>query len=44
LLCVVQAVNIVAIVTTIILVRRSNQICPYHRKMTKTMARAVERR
>lgn len=30
LLCVVQAANITAIVTTIILVRRSNHICPYH--------------
>ena len=26
----VQVVNITAIVTTIILARRSNQICPYH--------------
>jgi uncharacterized protein with PQ loop repeat len=28
----VQGVNIAAIMTTIILVRRSNQICPYHLK------------
>ena len=28
----VQGVNIAAITTTIILVRRSNQICPYHRQ------------
>ncbi len=28
----VQGVNIAAIITTIVLVRRSNQICPYHRK------------
>jgi uncharacterized protein with PQ loop repeat len=28
----VQGVNIAAIVTTIILVRRSNRVCPYHLK------------
>jgi uncharacterized protein with PQ loop repeat len=28
----VQGVNIAAIVTTIVLVRRSNQICPHHLK------------
>jgi hypothetical protein len=39
LMCVVQGVNIAAIVTTIILVRRSNNICPYHRKLTETVAR-----
>ena len=39
LLCVVQAVNIAAIATTILLVRRSNQICPYHQKVTDTMTR-----
>jgi hypothetical protein len=33
LLCVVQGANIAAIVTTIILVRRSNSICPYHLKL-----------
>lgn len=32
LLCVVQVINIAAIATTIILVRRSNNICPYHLK------------
>ena len=32
MLSVVQAVNIAAIVTTLLLVRRSNQICPYHLK------------
>lgn len=26
----VQSINIVAIITTIILARRSNQLCPYH--------------
>jgi hypothetical protein len=39
LMCVVQGVNIAAIVTTIILVRRSNNICPYHRKLSETMVR-----
>ena len=39
LLCVAQGVNIAAIVTTIILVRRSNSICPYHRKLTEMKAR-----
>jgi len=38
MLCVVQGVNIAAIVTTIILVRRSNSICPYHRKLTEMKA------
>lgn len=32
LMSVVQVVNIAAIVTTIILVRRSDQVCPYHRQ------------
>jgi uncharacterized protein with PQ loop repeat len=31
LMSIVQLSNIAAIVTTIILVRRSNTICPYHR-------------
>jgi uncharacterized protein with PQ loop repeat len=39
LMCVVQAVNISAIATTILLVRRSNHICPYHRKVTETITR-----
>ena len=39
LLSVVQGVNIAAIVTTIILVRRSNNVCPYHQKIAETMAR-----
>ena len=30
MLSVVQAVNIAAIVTTLLLVRRSNQVCPHH--------------
>jgi uncharacterized protein with PQ loop repeat len=38
LMCVVQGVNIAAIVTTILLLRRSNNICPYHRRITETMA------
>ena len=33
LMCVVQGVNIAAIATTILLVRRSNRICPYHRRL-----------
>ncbi len=32
MLSVVQAVNIAAIVTTLILVRRSNRVCPHHAK------------
>lgn len=32
MLSVVQAINIAAIVTTLLLVRRSNQICPHHLK------------
>jgi len=39
LMCVVQGVNIAAIVTTIVLVRRSNNVCPYHRRITETIAR-----
>ncbi len=39
LLSIAQAVNITAIVTTIILVRRSNQICPYHLNITERIAR-----
>lgn len=39
LMCVVQGVNIAAIVTTIVLVRRSNRLCPYHRQLTETKAR-----
>lgn len=39
LLSVVQGVNIAAIVTTIILVRRSNNVCPYHQKIAETKAR-----
>jgi uncharacterized protein with PQ loop repeat len=39
LLCVVQAVNIAAITTTLLLVRRSNQICPHHLKVAETMKR-----
>jgi uncharacterized protein with PQ loop repeat len=32
MLSVVQAVNIAAIVATLLLVRRSNQVCPHHLK------------
>ena len=32
MLAVVQAVNIAAIVTTLLLVRRSNRVCPHHLK------------
>ena len=32
MLSIVQAVNIAAILTTLLLVRRSNQICPHHLK------------
>ena len=39
LMCVVQGVNIAAIVITIILVRRSNNVCPYHRRVTEARAR-----
>jgi uncharacterized protein with PQ loop repeat len=39
LMSVVQIVSIAAIATTIVLVRRSNRICPYHRKVSETMAR-----
>jgi lipid-A-disaccharide synthase-like uncharacterized protein len=41
LMCVVRGVNIAAIVTTIVLARRSNNVCPYHRRVTETMAGAV---
>ncbi|MFL6228929.1 MAG: PQ-loop repeat-containing protein [Pyrinomonadaceae bacterium] len=40
LMCVVQGVNIAAIVTTIALVRRSNNVCPYHRRMTEERGKA----
>ncbi|MGH9871561.1 MAG: PQ-loop repeat-containing protein [Pyrinomonadaceae bacterium] len=39
LLSVVQVTNIASILTTIMLVRRSNNICPYHLKSTETIAR-----
>ena len=39
MLSVVQAVNIAAIVTTLLLVRRSNQICPHHLKVAEITAR-----
>ena len=35
LLGVVQVANLVAIMTTIILVRRSDNICPYHRQIDR---------
>jgi hypothetical protein len=39
MLSVVQAVNITAIVTTLLLVRRSNQICTHHLKFAEMTAR-----
>jgi uncharacterized protein with PQ loop repeat len=39
LMSVVQAVSIAAIAMTLILVRRSNRICPHHRKIGETMDR-----
>ena len=39
LLSVVQAVSITAIAMTLILVRRSNRICPHHRKVVEMMDR-----
>jgi hypothetical protein len=42
LMTAVQGVNIAAIVTTIVLVRRSNNVCPYHRRVAGTMAGAVK--
>ena len=38
MLSVVQAVNIAAIVTTLLLVRRSNRVCPYHLKAAAAAA------
>ncbi len=32
----VQSINILAIVATILLTRRSNQICPYHMGVTRS--------
>ncbi len=39
MLSVVQAVNIAAIVTTLLLVRRSNLVCAHHLKVAETTAR-----
>jgi uncharacterized protein with PQ loop repeat len=39
MLAVVQAVNIAAIVTTLLLVQRSNKVCPHHLNMTENTAR-----
>jgi len=39
LLCVVQGINIAAIATTIILVRRSNNIRPYHLELAGGITR-----
>lgn len=36
---VVQGVNILAILTTIVLVRRSNSVCPHHLKVTEKITR-----
>ena len=39
LMSVVQVVSITAIAMTLILVRRSNRICPHHRKIAEMMDR-----
>ncbi|HEX8774552.1 MAG TPA: hypothetical protein VF735_13345 [Pyrinomonadaceae bacterium] len=39
MLAVVQAVNIAAIVTTLLLVQRSNKVCPHHLNVTENKAR-----
>ena len=39
MMCLVQGVNIIAIAATIILVRRSKGICPYHQKVAEATAR-----
>jgi len=39
MLAVVQAVNLAAIVTTLLLVRRSNRVCPHHLRAAETAAR-----
>lgn len=39
LMSIVQVISIIAIGITIVLVRRSNRICPYHRKLSETMTR-----
>ena len=39
MLAVVQAVNIAAIVTTLLLVRRSNRVCPHHSSGAGSAAR-----
>lgn len=36
MLSAVQAVNVVAIVTTLVLVRRSNRVCPHHAKAAQS--------
>lgn len=43
MLSVVQAVNLAAIVTTLLLVRRSNRVCPHHLKGAETTARQSTR-
>jgi len=42
MLSVVQAVNIAAIVTTLLLVRRSNRVCPHHLKAAGVSARDMK--
>ena len=41
MLAVVQAVNIAAIVTTLLLVQRSNKVCPHHLNITENTARQL---
>lgn len=43
MLSVVQAINIVAIVITLLLVRRSNQICPHHLKTAEMTKHQLEK-
>ncbi len=42
LLSVVQAVNLAAIVTTLLLVRRSNRVCPHHLSVAGVRARGMK--
>ena len=41
MLSVVQAVNIAAIVTTLLLVRRGNRVCPHHLKVVEMTAQQL---
>lgn len=39
LFMIVQSINLIAIAITIIVARKSNNICPYHLKVARTAAR-----